>query len=228
MTRRACLLAAVGLLLLPAVAPAEDTTPPETTLVRAPATATADRTPFIAWLASEPGASFECSLDYGPWTVCGSFATPGPLGFGWHGFAVRARDAAGNVDPTPAGKFFYVMRPVPELTVITGRLASNLVAVRRRLRAAGIRRLTLKRGLVFPDVLAFGAGTLELRVTTLDRAITLLAGRTAAGPLRARPTRVGRRLLRQARRMEALVGLRFTELSGRRTSVRLATTLKRY
>ncbi len=58
-------------------------------------------TAVFSFSADEP-ASFSCSLDGGAWTACGSPKTYSDLAAGWHDFAVRAVDEAGNVDPTPA------------------------------------------------------------------------------------------------------------------------------
>ncbi len=52
--------------------------------------------------APSSGFDLECQLDGGAWSTCTSpFVTP-VLPEGNHGFAVRARDKAGNVDATPA------------------------------------------------------------------------------------------------------------------------------
>ena len=55
----------------------------------------------FAFRSSSPGSTFECSLDRGPWRACRSPKTY-RVGVGTHSFRVRAGDAAGAVDPTPA------------------------------------------------------------------------------------------------------------------------------
>lgn len=55
----------------------------------------------FSYTASE-SASYECSLDGAPFTPCDSPSSFSNLHPGWHVFAVRATDAAGNVDPSPA------------------------------------------------------------------------------------------------------------------------------
>jgi hypothetical protein len=52
--------------------------------------------------SSEQGSSFECKLDDGPYSSCTSPTSYSGLGLGAHQFSVRAIDAAGNVDQTPA------------------------------------------------------------------------------------------------------------------------------
>jgi Concanavalin A-like lectin/glucanases superfamily len=71
-----------------------DRTPPDTLML---ASATADDLTRASF-ASEAGASFECRAGSGPWSACASPASA-PAGAG---LSVRARDGAGNVDPTPA------------------------------------------------------------------------------------------------------------------------------
>jgi hypothetical protein len=77
-----------------------DATSPETTIASAPKSGTATSATF-AFSASE-GGTFECSLDGAPFAVCASPKSYSPLRPGDHRFEVRAVDAAGNADPTPA------------------------------------------------------------------------------------------------------------------------------
>jgi large repetitive protein len=77
-----------------------DTTAPDTTISSAPKSGTATSATF-AFSASE-GGSFECRLDDAPFAVCASPKSYSPLRPGDHRFEVRAVDAAGNADPTPA------------------------------------------------------------------------------------------------------------------------------
>src|SRR5262249_51840298 len=59
---------------------------------------------------AEPGASFACRLDRRPFQPCRSPVTFARLGAGSHRFAVKATDAAGNVDLSPATYRFRVAR----------------------------------------------------------------------------------------------------------------------
>jgi streptogramin lyase len=88
-----------------------DTSPPQTTITAGPSGTTQDRTPTFRFSSSEPqGAAFECSLDGAPFKRCSSPKQLAKLSFGSHTFRVRAIDAAGNVDPTPAQRSFTVRR----------------------------------------------------------------------------------------------------------------------
>ncbi len=69
--------------------------------------------------------TFECSIDGGPFSACTSpFTTPRLRG-GTHTFQVRARDAAGNVDPTPATFEFQIAMRLTDLPApVLGRLVN--------------------------------------------------------------------------------------------------------
>jgi hypothetical protein len=76
----------------------EDTTPPKTSLSEEfPARDAAT----FSFSANER-ATFACSLDGAAYVPCDSPTSYSDLDPGWHTFAVRATDAAGNVDPSPA------------------------------------------------------------------------------------------------------------------------------
>jgi hypothetical protein len=84
-----------------------DTAPPDTTLTTGPtATQTTNSATFT--FTSEPGATFTCRLDDGPWATCTSPYTASSLADGQHTLAVRATDAAGNTDPTPATRTWTI------------------------------------------------------------------------------------------------------------------------
>jgi N-acetylneuraminic acid mutarotase len=79
-----------------------DVTAPETRIDSAPASPTRATSATFSFSATESGATFECSWDGAPFSACTSPAIFQPLSQGSHTFQVRARDAAGNVDATPA------------------------------------------------------------------------------------------------------------------------------
>jgi hypothetical protein len=81
--------------------PEPDTTPPETVSGQGPSGKTKSRSATFAFSSGEAGATFECSLDGAFFAPCSS---PQALKVkpGKHVFEARARDAAGNADPTPA------------------------------------------------------------------------------------------------------------------------------
>jgi hypothetical protein len=94
-----------------------DTTPPETTIDSGPTGTTFDDTPEFTFSSSEPASTFECQVvDTGGWVGCTSPHTPDPLALGPHTFEVRATDAAGNTDTSPASRSFTV-EAAPGLSV---------------------------------------------------------------------------------------------------------------
>jgi predicted outer membrane repeat protein len=97
-----------------------DTGAPETTIdAGGPDGPTNDSTPSFDFSSSEPGSSFECSVDAGAFAACTSPHTA-DLADGAHTFEVKATDAAGNTDATPAGRAFTVDTVAPETMVDAG------------------------------------------------------------------------------------------------------------
>ncbi len=80
-----------------------DTTAPDTKIVTAPPQGdTGEKGSTFEFVATDKDASFECSLDAAEFAACASPTTYFGLKEGEHVFRVRAVDAAGNRDPTPA------------------------------------------------------------------------------------------------------------------------------
>lgn len=75
---------------------------PDTTITKVPKRKTTKRKATLEFTATEPGATFACSLDHKPFVLCGSPQTYKRLKVGKHFADVRAIDTAGNLDPTPA------------------------------------------------------------------------------------------------------------------------------
>jgi large repetitive protein len=78
-----------------------DTTAPETTLSSKPKSVTTATAATFAFAANETG-TFECRLDGAPFALCASPKRYARLGRRNHRFEVRAIDAVGNADATPA------------------------------------------------------------------------------------------------------------------------------
>jgi len=96
-----------------AAPPPADTTPPETTIDSGPSGTVTDSSVSFAFSSSEAGSTFECSLDGAAYSACTSPKGYTNLSNGSHTFEVRATDAAGNVDATPASRTFSVDVPAP-------------------------------------------------------------------------------------------------------------------
>ncbi len=97
-----------------------DTTPPQTTITSGPSNQTNDATPTFEFASSEQGSSFECEIDGGGFSACATPATLTALAEGNHTFNVRATDAVGNVDLSPASRTFEVDTTAPQSTIDSG------------------------------------------------------------------------------------------------------------
>ena len=85
--------------------PPGDTTPPGTQIENGPSSSTTSTSAELQLQADEPGTTFECRLDSqleSAFQACTSPKTYTGLGLGSHRFEVRAVDAAGNEDESPA------------------------------------------------------------------------------------------------------------------------------
>ena len=85
------------------------TTPPDTAITKGPKKKTTKRRPKFKFTSSEPGSTFQCSLDGKAFKSCTSPFKPKKLRLGKHRLMVRAVDAAGIADPTPAVRKFKVI-----------------------------------------------------------------------------------------------------------------------
>jgi large repetitive protein len=86
-----------------------DTTPPETTILTGPPASTYDTSATFTFASNEAGSTFECLLDGAAFTTCTSPVELTGLSVGSHTFRVRAIDAAGNIDPTPASYTWTIL-----------------------------------------------------------------------------------------------------------------------
>ncbi|SDE10911.1 Outer membrane protein OmpA [Myxococcus virescens] len=96
-----------------------DTTAPDTLVVSGPATPTSSNSASFEFAASEPGSTYECSLDGAAYVPCAETVTFDGFSEGEHTLLVRAVDAAGNVDPTPAEHTWTVDLTPPVAPLIT-------------------------------------------------------------------------------------------------------------
>jgi hypothetical protein len=94
-----------------------DTTPPQTTIAKAPARLVASAGATVWFRASEPGATFQCSVDGGAFVACRSPVRLKALRDRRHTILVRATDAAGNVDRTPADAAWTSDTTAPQTTI---------------------------------------------------------------------------------------------------------------
>ena len=101
-----------------------DTVLPDTTITLGPADGSTidDPTPAFSFTSNEGSVTFQCSINGAAFTAvgCTSGADLAPLAQGTNTFAVRARDAATNLDASPATRTFIVDTGPPETTIDSG------------------------------------------------------------------------------------------------------------
>jgi len=130
-----------------------DATAPQTTIDSAPALRTTARSAVFTFSASE-SATFQCRLDGGSFAPCGSPSSYAGLASGVHRFAVRAIDAAGNVDATPAGSEWTVA----VVTRTVARSALFAPAAGARVTRPPLLRWRPVRGATYYNVQLYRAG----------------------------------------------------------------------
>jgi hypothetical protein len=98
-----------------------DTTAPETTIDAAPADPSGVASASFSFSGGDGSgtgiAGFDCQLDGAGFAPCTSPQVYASLPDGSHTFEVRARDAAGNVDPTPASLTWLIDTAHPVVTL---------------------------------------------------------------------------------------------------------------
>jgi hypothetical protein len=86
-----------------------DTDAPDTTITKAPKAKSTKAKAKFKFTSNEQGSTFQCKFDKGPFEDCSSPRTYKNLKPGKHKFKVKATDAAGNTDQTPAKAKFKVL-----------------------------------------------------------------------------------------------------------------------
>ena len=175
-------------------APAQSPTPPpyetapQTTITAGPAAYARSRTASFSF-SSEPGSTFRCRVDAGPFLPCSSPKAYQSLPDGRHTFLVAAADATGNADPTPASRTWRVdtARPSGRVTVNGGAATTRSRTVTLSLKASdpapasGVASMRFKNGgrawsswrpyaTSSPWTLTAGAGAKTVYVQYRDRA----------------------------------------------------------
>jgi hypothetical protein len=83
----------------------------------------------VSFSADQPGATFTCSVDGAAASPCASPLEIGPLAPGRHTISVRATNAGGTPDPTPATTTVTAVPPAPGPDVDTTKPRFDRLAV---------------------------------------------------------------------------------------------------
>lgn len=184
-----------------------DTRAPDARIVHGPDASTTDTTASFA-AASEPGAHNECSLDGARFTACSDTVAYGGLAVGAHTFEVRATDAPGNVDQTPARHQWTVTAPpaAPAINTAAATTGARAAVLPRVVwRAVANKRFTRITALSVEDLTAAAKATVSCKgkgcklrkkvvpskpgAKRLDLSRLLRKGESAPGRGRERPGR---------------------------------------
>lgn len=93
-----------------------DTVPSDTSITSQPAALSNSASPSFDLSATEPGSTFECSLD-GGFALCSTPKSYSGVADGAHTFQARAVDPAGNIDPSPASYSWTIDATPPDTTI---------------------------------------------------------------------------------------------------------------
>lgn len=96
-----------------------DTSAPDTEITSGPSGTVNSASASFGFSSGEAGATFECSLDGGAFAACSAPQGYTGLSNGPHTFSVRARDAAGNVDASPAARTWTIDTIRPTISAMS-------------------------------------------------------------------------------------------------------------
>jgi hypothetical protein len=102
----------------PSTVSSANTTSPETSFFSQPPNFSTSTTAVFIFSSSESNSTFECQLDGATSTVCISPKEYSGLAEGSHTFQVKAADAAGNQDQTPAQYAWVIDLTAPQISNI--------------------------------------------------------------------------------------------------------------
>jgi hypothetical protein len=108
--------------------PLPDITPPEANIDSGPSGTVSGSSASFTFSSNEANSTFECSLDGDAFALCTSPKSYVNLSEGSHTFQVRAIDAAGNIDITPASRAWTVDTTAPDTMIDSGPSGTITVA----------------------------------------------------------------------------------------------------
>jgi alpha-tubulin suppressor-like RCC1 family protein len=107
---------------------AVDLTAPNTSILTGPAAATKQTTAALSFSSNDTNATFLCKLDTAAFAACTSPKSySGLTTNAVHVFTVKAKDAAGNIDASPATRQWLVDTVAPTTTIPTAAFTAGTV-----------------------------------------------------------------------------------------------------
>jgi hypothetical protein len=128
-----------------------DLTNPDTVIDSSPANFVNDARETFRFSSDEQNTTFECSLDGAPFEPCESPKEYSDLTDGTHTFDVRAIDAAGNTDPSPAQRSWMMDTQSPQVRLTAPEQEGTLVRIEVILRAEASDNLGAEKVLFLVD-----------------------------------------------------------------------------
>lgn len=192
-----------------------DLAPPETSVDSGPEPVARNNKPTFTFSSSETGSTFECRIGTAGFQPCASPFTSQTLEQGSYLFAVRATDAAGNIDATPAEFAFAVDR------VVSGANAS----AKRTQRQRGRKVALSVRVKATEDVRVSAAAKLHLSkkksFTLKSKAFDLDAGKKRKLELKPQKASASRKILKALKKggtVKGTLSATFTDEVGNRAT----------
>ncbi len=227
----------------------EDSTPPDTQITDGPPSQAGSSDASFHFTGSDGSgsgvASFECSIDSGPWAGCDSPLAYTGLSDGTHTFEVRARDDANNTDASPARSEWVVdASPTVPSQPATPTGGAQFVRVDRNLKS-GSALLVFRvaepgrfstRATPVSEIVPLGqksdarstAATRQLRLrqrSVRPASISVLGPGEVRVPIKL--TGIGKRLLREDHRLRVRINVAFIARDGSKTTWKLNVVLKK-
>ena len=188
---------------------------------------------------STEGGSFECSLDSAAFAPCATPRSISGLNPGAHRFRVRAKDSAGNVDPSPAERNWSVVPVDGVITPVTPVIVGPVITVPTDT-TAPLAAINSSKGQTLARALSRGlvgsgtsneAGKLRLDVLRSGKKVATSGNRAlaAAGKMKltAKFTTKAKRALARLRSVKLTLRLTATDAAGNVTVTKKTLTLKR-
>lgn len=104
-------------------------TPPDTTIGSGPTGTVNSASANFSFSSSKAGSTFQCSRDGSAFAACTSPKSYSSLSQGSHTFEVRAIDAQGSIDPTPASRTWTVDTIAPTVNNVSPANTATDVAI---------------------------------------------------------------------------------------------------